>query len=96
MHLTRVLATLTGGSVVISLGGHVPEFWPRLRQPNRRAVKTRSWWSQLTGGNDGLNNVVPHNHAEYAGTAQISDSGRRCAKDQRHYRSIRRPADFQI
>ena len=68
MHLTRrkFLATLTGGSAVISLGGYVPEFLAQAAAGEPAAGKdTILVVVQLTGGNDGLNTVVPYNHAEY-------------------------------
>jgi uncharacterized protein (DUF1501 family) len=68
MHLTRrkFLATLTGGSAVISLGGHVPEFLARAAAAEPASGKdTILVVVQLTGGNDGLNTVVPYNHAAY-------------------------------
>ena len=68
MHLTRrkFLATLTGGSAVISFGGHVPEFLAQAAAAEPASGKdTILVVVQLTGGNDGLNTVVPHNHAEY-------------------------------
>jgi uncharacterized protein (DUF1501 family) len=68
MHLTRrkFLATFTGGSAVISLGGHVPEFLAQAAAAEPAGGKdTILVVVQLTGGNDGLNTVVPYNHAEY-------------------------------
>jgi len=68
MNLTRrkFLATLTGGSAVISFGGHVPEFLAQAAAAEPASCKdTILVVVQLTGGNDGLNTVVPYNHAEY-------------------------------
>src|SRR5262245_29486785 len=68
MYLSRrkFLATLTGGSAVISLGGRVPEFLAQAAGAESAGGKdTILVVVQLTGGNDGLNTVVPYNHDEY-------------------------------
>jgi uncharacterized protein (DUF1501 family) len=60
------LAQLAGGSAIVSLGMRAPAFWARaaaaeagLRKDSILVVV------QLTGGNDGLNTVVPHRDDEY-------------------------------
>ena len=62
----KFLATLAGGSTVLSLGGLVPEFLAQaaVAEPpgGGDAILVVI---QLTGGNDGLNTVVPYNHDEY-------------------------------
>src|SRR5262245_20013851 len=68
MYLSRrkFLATLTGGSAVISLGGQVPAFLAQAAAAETASGKdTILVVVQLTGGNDGLNTVVPYNHDGY-------------------------------
>src|SRR5262245_29601909 len=68
MYLSRrkFLATLTGGSAVISLGGQVPAFLAQAAAAETAGGKdTILVVVQLTGGNDGLNTVVPYNHDAY-------------------------------
>lgn len=62
----KFLARLAGGSTVLSLGGLVPEFLAQaaLAEPAGDG-DTILVVVQLTGGNDGLNTVVPYNHDEY-------------------------------
>ena len=62
----KFLATLAGGSAVISLGGRVPAFLAQAAAADRTGSKdTILVVVQMTGGNDGLNTVVPYNHDEY-------------------------------
>jgi uncharacterized protein (DUF1501 family) len=66
----KFLATLAGGSAVLSLGARVPAFLARAAAAESAAGKdtvkdTILVVVQLTGGNDGLNTVVPYNHDEY-------------------------------
>jgi uncharacterized protein (DUF1501 family) len=62
----KFLATLAGGSAVISLGGRVPEFLAQAAAAESAGGKdTILVVVQMTGGNDGLNTVVPYNHDEY-------------------------------
>ena len=59
------LAMLAGGSV-LSLGGHVPESLAKAAAAEPAGGKeTILVVVQLTGGNDGLNTVVPYQHDEY-------------------------------
>lgn len=62
----QFLARLAGGSAVLSLGGLVPEFLAQaaLAEPPGGG-ETILVVIQLTGGNDGLNTVVPYSHDEY-------------------------------
>jgi uncharacterized protein (DUF1501 family) len=61
----RFLATL-GGSAVISLGGPVPKFLAQAAAAEAVDGKdTILVVVQMTGGNDGLNTVVPFNHDAY-------------------------------
>ncbi len=62
----KFLASLAGGSTVLSLGGLVPPFLARAAAAESSGGKdTILVVVQLTGGNDGLNTVVPYNHDEY-------------------------------
>jgi len=62
----KFLATLAGGSAVISLSGRVPHFLAQAAAAESASGKdTILVVVQLTGGNDGLNTVVPYNHDEY-------------------------------
>jgi uncharacterized protein (DUF1501 family) len=60
------LAGLTGGSAVVSLSGAVPQFLAHAAAAEHAANRdTILVVVQLTGGNDGLNTVVPFDHPEY-------------------------------
>jgi uncharacterized protein (DUF1501 family) len=62
----KFLATLAGGSAVLSFGARVPAFLARAAAAESAGGKdTILVVVQLTGGNDGLNTVVPYNHDEY-------------------------------
>src|SRR5262245_43224888 len=62
----KFLATLAGGSAVVSLGGPVPQFLARAAAAEHKASKdTILVVIQMTGGNDGLNTVVPFSHDAY-------------------------------
>jgi uncharacterized protein (DUF1501 family) len=62
----KFLATLAGGSTVLSLGGLVPEFLAHAAlAESSGGGDTILVVIQLTGGNDGLNTIVPYNHDEY-------------------------------
>jgi uncharacterized protein (DUF1501 family) len=62
----KFLATLAGGSAVLSLGARVPAFLARAAAAESSGGKdTILVVVQLTGGNDGLNTVVPYNDDEY-------------------------------
>jgi uncharacterized protein (DUF1501 family) len=68
MNTTRrdFLARLAGGSVVVSLSGHVPVFLSQAAAAEPTDGKdTILVVVQLTGGNDGLNTIVPYNNDEY-------------------------------
>ena len=60
------LKSSLGGSALISLGGAVPEFLlaasePALSQTDEKILVI----VQLSGGNDGLNTIVPYGDDEY-------------------------------
>jgi uncharacterized protein (DUF1501 family) len=62
----RFLTTLAGGSAVLSLSGSVPTFLAQAAAAESNGKKdTILVVVQLTGGNDGLNTVVPFNHDGY-------------------------------
>ena len=62
----KFLATLAGGSAVLSLSGPVPKFLAQAAAAESTGSKdTILVVVQLTGGNDGLNTVVPFNHDAY-------------------------------
>ena len=62
----RFLAKLTAGSAVISFGGRVPAFLAQAAAAELAGGKdTILVVVQLTGGNDGLNTVVPYNDDDY-------------------------------
>ena len=62
----KFLATLAGGSAVISLSGRVPHFLAQAAAAESADHKdTVLVVLQLTGGNDGLNTVVPYGHDAY-------------------------------
>jgi uncharacterized protein (DUF1501 family) len=63
----KFLASLASGSAVLSLGGRVPEFLVQAAAtPESAGAKdTILVVVQLTGGNDGLNTVVPYADDEY-------------------------------
>src|SRR3954447_7403818 len=62
----KFLATLAGGSAVVSLGGSVPRFLARAAAAEDKFSKdTILVVVQMTGGNDGLNTVVPFSHDAY-------------------------------
>jgi uncharacterized protein (DUF1501 family) len=62
----RFLAQLAGGSAVLSLGGRVPAFWSHAAAAEGAASRdTILVVIQLTGGNDGLNTVVPYDNDDY-------------------------------
>lgn len=62
----RFLATLAGGSAVLSFGARVPAFLARAAAAESAGGKdTILVVIQLTGGNDGLNTIIPYNHDEY-------------------------------
>ena len=60
------LATLAGSSALISIGTHLPTFWLQAAasQPQEKQ-DTILVVLQLSGGNDGLNTVVPFNDDAY-------------------------------
>jgi uncharacterized protein (DUF1501 family) len=60
------LTSLAGGSAVLSLSGPVPKFLAQAAAAESNGKKeTILVVVQLTGGNDGLNTVVPFNHDAY-------------------------------
>lgn len=62
----KFLATLAGGSAVLSLGGRVPSFLAQAAAAEGANAKdTILVVIQLTGGNDGLNTVVPYTNDDY-------------------------------
>ncbi|HEY2827086.1 MAG TPA: DUF1501 domain-containing protein [Pirellulales bacterium] len=62
----KFLATLAGGSAVISLSGRVPHFLAHAAAAELDQRKdTILVVVQLTGGNDGLNTVIPYSHDAY-------------------------------
>ena len=62
----RFLAQLAGGSAVVSFGGRVPAFLSEAASAELSGSKdTILVVVQLTGGNDGLNTIVPYNNDEY-------------------------------
>lgn len=62
----KFLAALAGGSAVVSLGGPVPRFLARAAAAEHQSSNdTILVVIQLTGGNDGLNTVVPFSHDAY-------------------------------
>jgi uncharacterized protein (DUF1501 family) len=62
----RFLTSLAGGSAVLSLSGPVPTFLAQAATAESNGKKdTILVVVQLTGGNDGLNTVVPFNHDGY-------------------------------
>ena len=62
----KFLTTLAGGSAVLSLSGPVPTFLAQAAAAESNGKKdTILVVVQLTGGNDGLNTVVPFNHDGY-------------------------------
>ena len=62
----RFLTSLAGGSAVLSLSGPVPTFLAQAAAAESNGKKdTILVVVQLTGGNDGLNTVVPFNHDAY-------------------------------
>jgi uncharacterized protein (DUF1501 family) len=62
----KFLATLAGGSAVLSLSGRVPHFLAQAAAAESTNGKdTILVVVQMTGGNDGLNTVVPYHHDEY-------------------------------
>jgi uncharacterized protein (DUF1501 family) len=62
----RFLTSLASGSAVLSLSGPVPKFLAQAAAAESNDKKdTILVVVQLTGGNDGLNTVVPFNHDAY-------------------------------
>jgi uncharacterized protein (DUF1501 family) len=62
----KFLATLAGGSAVVSLSGNLPSFLARAAATQTSSVgDTILVVVQLTGGNDGLNTVIPYSHDVY-------------------------------
>src|SRR5262245_38366142 len=65
----KFLTTLVGGSAVVSLSGRVPKFLAQAAAAEAvEASGSRDTILvvvQLTGGNDGLNTVVPYSHDAY-------------------------------
>jgi uncharacterized protein (DUF1501 family) len=62
----KFLATLAGGSAVISLSGPVPQFLAQAAVAELSQSKdTILVVVQLSGGNDGLNTVIPYTHDAY-------------------------------
>ncbi len=62
----KFLATLAGGSAVVSLSGPLPKFLAQAAASEPAGGKdTILVVVQLTGGNDGLNTVVPYSHELY-------------------------------
>jgi len=62
----RFLTSLAGSSAVLSLSGAVPKFLAQAAAAESNGMKdTILVVVQLTGGNDGLNTVVPFNHDGY-------------------------------
>jgi uncharacterized protein (DUF1501 family) len=62
----RFLTSLAGGSAVLSLSGTVPKFLAQAAAAESNDKKdTILVVVQLTGGNDGLNTIVPFNHDTY-------------------------------
>jgi len=61
----RFLSTLAGGSAVLSLSGRVPHFLAQAAAAETGGSDTILVVLQLTGGNDGLNTVVPFAHDAY-------------------------------
>lgn len=67
----KFLKTLAGGSAVLSLGARVPGFWTEAAAADQANGKDPNGKDtvlvvvQLTGGNDGLNTVVPYNNDDY-------------------------------
>jgi uncharacterized protein (DUF1501 family) len=62
----KFLATVAGGSAVVSLSGPLPCFLAKATAAETaRAGDTILVVVQLTGGNDGLNTVVPFRHDAY-------------------------------
>ncbi|MGE0760929.1 MAG: DUF1501 domain-containing protein [Pirellulaceae bacterium] len=60
------LAALSGGSAVLSLSGAVPHFWQVAAAAESGTPRdTVLVVIQLTGGNDGLNTIVPFRHDAY-------------------------------
>ena len=60
------LASLAGGSAVLSLGAVVPDFLSQAaRAESAGGGNTILVVVQLTGGNDGLNTVIPYSHDAY-------------------------------
>src|SRR5688572_4181733 len=60
------LSSVAAGSAVMSLGGIVPGFWAQAAEANNQnGNDTVLVVLQLTGGNDGLNTVIPFDHDVY-------------------------------
>ncbi|MCO6457181.1 MAG: DUF1501 domain-containing protein [Pirellulaceae bacterium] len=63
----RQFLAVTGTSAVLAIGGRLPEFWLRAAAAGESPTKGEKILVvvQLSGGNDGLNTIVPHGDESY-------------------------------